>query len=120
MIDYEKVGKRLADARRRRTAATLAETAAKSAKSKADSEIEECLDELESGEPSRPLLDKIEAKAEKPAERAPTNYWGKRERPKKSTSKIAGPDADRPDRILRPKGAAAAQVEQLAREAERR
>jgi hypothetical protein len=127
MLDYERVGKRLADARRRRTAAEVVIAKAKAAVTQADGEIEECLAELESGEPVRPLLDIVDraAEAPRPGARPPANFFGKRERstarsksPK--TRLVPNPTADRPDRIARPRGADAEAIERIAREAQDR
>ena len=57
---------RLIDARRRHTAAMLTEASAKDQRQRAAAEIEECLRELETGEPERPLLDAIDAKSAPP------------------------------------------------------
>jgi hypothetical protein len=139
-IDYERVGKRLADARRRRTAAEVVIAKAKAAVTQADGEIEECLAELESGEPVRPLLDIVDraAEAPRPGSRGAADFFGKRQRsPAKSkvdrvelshkrddgsvrTVVIGGEKAERPDRKLRPRGADAEAIERIAREAQDR
>jgi hypothetical protein len=59
-IDYKRVGQRLAAARRRRAAAVEHASMAKEAIRQADGDIEECLIELETGVPQRPLLDVME------------------------------------------------------------
>jgi uncharacterized protein YggE len=115
MIDYVAVGKRLADARRRQTAAKDAESRAKAIATAAAAEIEECLEELESGEASRPLLDAIERRSE-----ADEHQRGPTTRPPKKSSGgrtvTIGASAERPDRKVRPRGDDAETIERMARE----
>jgi hypothetical protein len=124
MLDYVAVGKRLAAALARRSAAESAEAKAKAAIKAADGEIAECHAEFESGEASRPLLDAIERKSEADEhQRGPTTTFPK----SKSKTKVDGAvrtvviggvksSPDPPDRKVRPKGDDAATIERMARE----
>jgi TolA-binding protein len=121
MIDHERVHARLRAARQSRTGAIDDITASKKQLADAESEIEECLKEIETDEPVRPLLDQIERTAQSardPAEQPTdggTDFHGRRQRAPRKTATI---QAERPDRKLRPTSAAdRAELERLEREA---
>ena len=88
MIDHERVHQRLRLARQSRTGAIEDIAASKKQLSDAESEIEECLKEIETDEPVRPLLDQIERTAppaRDPAEQPTdggTDFHGRRTRRK--------------------------------------
>jgi hypothetical protein len=93
VIDFERTHQRLRAARQSRTGALEDIAASKKQLSDAESEIEECLKEIETDEPLRPLIDRAEAaeqarqSARDPAEQNPdggTDFHGRRQRARKA------------------------------------
>jgi hypothetical protein len=106
VIDFERTHQRLRAARQSRTGALEDIAASKKQLSDAESEIEECLKEIETDEPLRPLIDRAEAaeqarqSARDPAEAVSdggTDFFGKRSRRRKTERADARvkPDRDR-------------------------
>jgi hypothetical protein len=109
VIDHERTHQRLRAARQSRTGALEDMAASKKQLAEAEQEIEECLKEIETDEPLRPLIDQAEAaersrqSARDPAEQAPdggTDFFGKRSRRKIRDRADASvkPRPDLPDR----------------------